>query len=105
MPITSVPGITVGFEGKRIINKEYRGVRLFRRLGNVSQNDAEQRLLNEIQRVDAELERKAHARPLFHQCATRYFDASRHRHSIDTITWHVRMLINAYRSSRAAQDP
>lgn len=35
--MTSVPGITVGFDGKRIINKEYRGVRLFRRLGNVSQ--------------------------------------------------------------------
>jgi integrase len=93
MAITVVPGITVGFDGKRIINKEYRGVRLFRRLGNVSQDDAEQRLLNEIQRIDAELERKAHARPLFHQCATRYLDGSRHRRSIETITWHVRMLI------------
>jgi hypothetical protein len=33
MPITPVPGITVDLEGKRIINKKYRGVRLFHRLG------------------------------------------------------------------------
>jgi integrase len=93
MAITVVPGITVDLDGKRIINKEYRGVRLFHRLGNVSQDYAEQRLLNEIERIDAELECKAHTRPLFHQCATRYLDRSRHRRSIDTISWHVRMLI------------
>lgn len=93
MTITRSPGITVGFDGKRIINKEYRGVRLFLRLGNLSQDDAEQRLRNEIERIDAELERKAHARPLFQQCAARYLDESRHKRSLETITWHVRMLI------------
>jgi hypothetical protein len=93
MAITCIPGITVGSDGKRVINKEYRGVRLFRRLGCVSQDDAEQRLGNEIEHIDAELERKAHARPLFHQCAARYLDESRHKRSVDSIAWHVRMLI------------
>jgi hypothetical protein len=63
MTITCIPGITIACDGKRIINKEYRGVRVFRRLGYVSQDDAEQRLHVEIEQIEAELERKAHARP------------------------------------------
>lgn len=93
MTITRSPGITVAFDGKRIINKEYRGVRLFRRLGIVTQEYAERRLRREIQRIDAEPQRKAHPRPVFHQCAARYLDESRHKRSIETIKWHVRMLI------------
>ena len=87
MAITCIPGITIGSDGKRVIKKEYRGVRLFRRLGCVSQDDAEQRLGNEIEHIDAELERKAHTRPLFHQCAARYLEESRHKQSVDSVAW------------------
>ena len=93
MTITRAPGIAVGLDGKRIINKEYRGARLFVRLGNISQGHAEQRLRAEIERVDAELVRKAHARPLFQECAARYLGESRNKRSLDTIKWHVRLLI------------
>lgn len=57
MAITAVPGINVDVDGKRIINKEYRGIRLFRRLGVVTQEHAERRLRREIARIDAQLER------------------------------------------------
>lgn len=93
MGISRVPGITIGADGKRIINKAHRGVRFFARLGIVTQEYAERRLRREIQRIDADLERKAHARPLFHQCAARYLDESQQKHSLNTIAWHVRMLI------------
>ena len=93
MTITRSPGITIGLDGKRIINKEYRGARLFIRLGNINQDHAEKRLRTEIERINDELERKAHARPLFQECAARYLGESRSKRSLDTITWHVRMLI------------
>ena len=38
MANTRKPGITVDANGNRIINKEHHGIRLFVRLGNISQN-------------------------------------------------------------------
>lgn len=93
MAITRIRGITVDSHGNRIINKAHRGVRFFARLGIVTQDHAERRLRRQIQRINADLERKAHARPLFHQCATRYLDESRQKRSLNTIAWHVRMLM------------
>ena len=40
MPSTRTPGITVDAHGHRRINKEYRGERIFLRLGPVTQEDA-----------------------------------------------------------------
>ena len=94
MAATRTQGITVDTDGNFTINKEYRGVRLFFRLGKFSQDQAEQRLHTEIDRVDCELERKAHARPRFGHCAARYLDESRDKRSSDVIALHVRLLIS-----------
>jgi hypothetical protein len=42
MPSTRTPGITVNARGQRIIDKEYRGVRIFQRLGQITDDEAEQ---------------------------------------------------------------
>jgi len=94
MAATRTQGITVDTDGNFTINKEYRGVRLFFRLGKLSQDQAEQRLATEIDRVDCELERKAHARPHFAHCAARYLDEARDKRSFDVIALHVRLLIS-----------
>lgn len=93
MATTRTPGITVNSNGERIINKEHHRIRLFLRLGTVSQDYAEERLLTEIEHLDIEHARKAHARPLFRDCAARYLAQSCHKRSIDIIKWHVQLLI------------
>ena len=94
MAATRRQGITIDTDGNFTINKEYRGIRLFFRLGKLGQDQAEQRLQTEIDRVDCELERKAHARPRFAHCAARYLDESRDKRSFDVIALHVRLLIS-----------
>ena len=94
MAATRTQGITIDTDGNFTINKEYRGIRLFFRLGKLGQDQAEQRLQTEIDRVDCELERKAHARPRFAHCAARYLDESRDERSFDVIALHVRLLIS-----------
>ena len=44
MPSTPTPGITVNGTGHRIIDKEHRGMRIYARLGLVSDEEAKQRL-------------------------------------------------------------
>jgi integrase len=91
---TRTPGITLDPNGNRIINKELRGVRLFLRLGPVSQEDAEARLHTELNRLDLEqATRRSYSRPLFRHCAARYLAQSRHLRSVEVIEWHVRILI------------
>jgi hypothetical protein len=94
MAATRTQGITIDTDGNFTINKEYRGIRLFFRLGKLGQDQAEQRLQTEIDCVDCELERKAHARPPFAPCAARYLDESRDKRSFDVIALHVRLLIS-----------
>src|SRR5713101_5655261 len=93
MAATRTQGITIDTDGNYTINKEYRGTRLFLRLGQLGQALAEQRLRLEIARVECDLERKAHARPRFAHCAARYLDESREKRSFDVISFHVRLLI------------
>jgi integrase len=93
MASTRTPGITVNANGERTINKEHYGIRLFLRLGTVGQEYAEERLRTEMEQLDLERARKAHARPLFRDCAARYLAQSRHKRSIDVIKWHVQLLI------------
>ena len=71
MPTTRTPGITVNAAGHRIIDKEHRGVRIYVRLGPVSEEEAQRRLTAEMQRIELELQQKANARPRFADaCAT-----------------------------------
>jgi len=92
MATTFTPGITVDAVGRRTINKEYRGVRLFRRLGRISQEIAQLVLRNEVARLRDDFDRRAHARPLFRHCAARYLGESKDKRSADVISWHVRLL-------------
>jgi hypothetical protein len=51
---TRTRGIQLADDGRRIVNKEYKGQRIFQRLGNVSQNDAEAWLSGRQAEIDAE---------------------------------------------------
>jgi len=92
MATTRTPGITVLSDGRRFIDKRYSGVRIGLRIGAVTQKQAEERLHIEIARVQCDLARKAHARPTFTDCATRYVAQSRGKRSIDVIKWQVTLL-------------
>jgi integrase len=96
MATTRTAGIFIYGNGKRMIDKEYRGARLFRRLGSLTQEEAEQQLGREIERLEIELNRKAHARPLFRHCAARYLGESKKKRSADTIAWHVQLLLRHF---------
>ena len=61
MAAMRTPGITIDARGDLIIDKEYRGTRLFRRLGSVSQEEAEAVLRGEMLRLEAELDLRMHA--------------------------------------------
>jgi hypothetical protein len=93
MATTRTAGIFIYGNGKRMIDKEYRSARLFRCLGSLTQEQAEQQLGREIERLEIELNRKAHARPLFRHCAARYLGESKKKRSAGTITWHVQLLL------------
>jgi hypothetical protein len=54
---------------------------------------AEARLHSEAARVQTELERRAHARPLFRDCAARYLAQRSDRRSQVTLQIHVRLLL------------
>jgi len=92
MAATRTQGITVDTNGNFTIDKEHRGVRIYLRLGPLSQEDAEQRLDAEIARVESELEHKAASRPRFADCAARYLAESQHKRSVSLVAWHIRLL-------------
>jgi hypothetical protein len=51
MARTPVRGITIDGLGRRTVDKEHRGERIFTRLGAVSQEEAERYLAKEIDRL------------------------------------------------------
>ena len=59
MASTQIPCITINAAGHRVIDRKHRGVRIYVRHGAVSEREAAQRLVAEIERVEAELERRA----------------------------------------------
>ncbi len=94
MASTRTPGITICHDGRRLLDKRHRGVRIGMRLGRISQEDAELRLQSEVSRVDFDIARKAHARPRFADCALRYLAQCRDKRSLEAIRIHVRLLIS-----------
>src|SRR6202795_1497841 len=92
MARTRTAGIRIDGDGRRIIDKEHRGVGIYLRLGPISQEDAEQQLTSEVDRIDAELRYNANHRHRFVDCAERYLAESKHRRSVDVAAWHVRLL-------------
>jgi hypothetical protein len=59
----------------------------------MSQEHAERRLAQKMERLGWELERSAHARPLFRNCAKRFVFESKYKLSLANIAWHVEMLL------------
>ena len=93
MAITRTPGITIAYNGNYFIDKRHHGVRIYLRLRRTTLEYAEARLHSEAARVKTELERRAHARPLFRDCATRYLAQQSDRRSQLTLQIHVRLLL------------
>ena len=93
MANTRTQGISINAAGHRIIDKEHRGLRIFLRLGPLSQEDAEHRLDAEISRVESELAQKACSHSRFGDCAAQYLAESQHKRSVDLLAWHIRLLL------------
>jgi integrase len=93
MTTTRTPGITIGADGRFFIDKRYRGIRIGMRVGASSIEQAESRLRAQMRDVDIELERRAHPRPTFADCAARYLVQCREKRSFEAIQIHVRALL------------
>lgn len=95
MGSTRTRGITLENDGSRTVNKVWRGERIFSRLGQVSQEEAERWLAAEISRCETERksECRRRDRPLFADCARRYLIESKSKRSVGMIAWHIQLLL------------
>ena len=94
---TRTPGILCDRSNKRTVNKEYKGERIFARLGRVSQDDAETWLRARQAEVDArrEDELRKGDEQLFAAAAQKYLTECKQREvrSLDLIAGHVNLLL------------
>ena len=95
MGSTRTRGITLENDGSRTVNKVWRGERIFARLGQVSQEEAERWLAAEISRCETERksECRRRDRPLFADCARRYLIESKSKRSVEAISWNIQLLL------------
>jgi hypothetical protein len=103
MTRTRTPDIRIDCNGRRIIDKEHHGVKVYVRLGPIRQEHAEKRLVGEMARVDLALKHKANPRPRFADCSARYLAESRNRRSVVVAAWHVRLLTSYVRTLEIRQ--
>jgi len=85
-------GIRTDAAGSKTIDKQYSGERIFIRLGPVSQDDAEQRLAEEIARIKAKQSGARRSRS-FREAAHRYLTDCAGKASIEAILIHVEHLL------------
>lgn len=94
---TRTKGIQLTADGSRIVNKEYKGSRIFQRLGKVSQEDAEAWLRDQQGRLDAERVNAARkgADRLWAAAAEKYLDECEREgvRTLDMISRHVTDLL------------
>lgn len=90
---TRTRGITLENDGSRTVNKVWRGDRIFVRLGQVSQEEAERWLAGEVARRESGQHRRGSSRPLFADCAARYLIESKHKRTVEVIAWHIKLLL------------
>ncbi len=95
MGSTRTRGITLESDGSRTVNKVWRGDRIFARLGQVSQEEAERWLTTEIARRESgrEVKCRKNDRPLFADGAARYLIESKQKRSAEVIAWHIQLLL------------
>lgn len=94
---TRTKGIQLASDGARSVDKVYRGVRIFERLGKVSQEDAETWVRARQAEIDAEREnqlRPGHEQ-LFAAAAAKYLSECERKElrSLDSISYHVTILL------------
>lgn len=90
---TRTRGISLETDGSRTVNKVWRGERIFARLGQVSQEEAERWLAAEVASREAGRARRGSARALFADGAARYLIESKNKRSAEVIAWHIKMLL------------
>jgi integrase len=90
---TRTKGITAEDDGAKIVNKQYKGRRIFERLGKVSQDYAEAWLREEQAKIDVEL--KQGAQRNFGHAAGRYLDECERRgvRTLDLISYHITLIL------------
>jgi integrase len=104
---TRTPGILCDRAGERTINKQYKGERIFARLGKVTQDSAETWLRARQSELDArrENELREGAEQLFAAAAQKYLIECKQREirTLDVISYHVTILL-PYIGSLALKD-
>lgn len=93
MAKTRTSGIILNKDGTRIINKIYKGESIYHRLGRVSQEEAEQRLKEEIAVRDSTRRRCGDDQALFAGCAARYLIESQSKRSAKLLAYHIELLL------------
>lgn len=93
MARTRTSGIILLKDGTRIINKVYKGETIYRRLGIVSQEEAEQRLREEIAERAAIRRCETDDRHVFAGCAARYLIESQGKRTVKLLAYHVQLLL------------
>lgn len=94
---TRTRGIQLDGNGERVVDKQYKGQRIFERLGKVSQDEAEAWLRQHQCQIDgrAELEIRPGHEQLFREAAGKYLlelQAASDVRTLDTISGHVLLL-------------
>ena len=94
---TRTPGILCDRSGERTVNKQYKGERVFARIGKVSQDCAEVWLRARQAEVDARCEHELRegAEQLFAAAAQKYLIECKQRgvRTLDVISYHVTILL------------
>jgi integrase len=104
---TRTKGILLASDGGRVVDKEYKGIRIFQRLGKVSQDDTEAWIRSRQAEIDAERAnnlRRGHQR-LWADAAAKYLKECKQRKvaSLDMISRHVADLL-PYIGTLAMED-
>lgn len=86
-------GIITDKFGNKIVNKLYKGARIFCRLGPVSQEEAEQWLARQIEERRKAREYGTRAERNFADAAEKYLIENVHKASIDSDACHITALL------------
>lgn len=94
---TRTKGIQLDGNGERIVDKQYRGQRIFERLGKATQDEAETWLRQKQGEVDAQRENQLRSgdEQLFAAAAAKYLMECQQRQvrTLDTISYHVTLML------------
>lgn len=92
---TRTKGIQLASDGSRSVDKQYKGQRIFGRLGKVSQEDAEAWLRKEQSAIDGTNKLRGGTEQLFADGAAKYLIECQQRgvRSLETIAYHIKILV------------